>query len=215
VVDVKQGTLLKVLKRIWRFTGVGIVKAITKKPKTIIGIDCSTKSLGFSRWESGEFKACGEIFFEGSNVWKRLTYIHHALPGLVSSGVLDGEAVLFEQAVSVGNNIETAISLAYVYGAVIGALGENGIAVAKVYPITWQAYIGNPLLNKTEREAIKADNPGMSKSWYLTKGREIRKQRTMNWARQFAEISSGSDNVSDAIGIGYYGVKHAHDLNFE
>ena len=194
---------------------MGIVKSITKKPKTLIGIDCSTKSLAFSRWDHGEFVSCGEIFFDGHNVWKRLTYIHNALPGLVSSGALDAEAVVFEQAVSVGNNIDTAISLAYVYGAVIGALGSNNIKVAKVYPITWQAYIGNPLLNKTEREQIKTDNPGMSKSWYLTKGREIRKQRTLDWARQYAKIESGSDNVGDAVGIGYYGMKHAHELEFE
>lgn len=194
---------------------MGIVKAITKKPKTLIGIDCSTKSLAFSLWEKGEFRSCGEIFFEGSTVWQRLTYIHNAVPGLVASGVLDAEAVLFEQAVSVGNNIDTAISLAYVYGAVIGALGSNGIRVAKVYPITWQAYIGNPLLNKTERDKLRADYPGMSKSWYLTKGREVRKQRTLDWARQFAAIESDSDNVGDAVGIGYYGMKHAHELKFE
>lgn len=192
-----------------------VSKAKSRKPNTIIGIDCSTKSLAFSKWEAGEFVTCGEIFFEGRTFWQRLSFIHRAIPGLVDSGALRADAVVFEEAVNVGNNIKTALSLAYVYGACIGALGSRGIVVAKVAPMTWQAFIGNPNLKKVEKEAMQAEFPGKSKSWYLAKGREIRKGRTLKFARKYAKIESNSDNVGDAVGIGYYGVKNAHLLTFE
>lgn len=192
-----------------------VIKSLVKKPATIIGIDCSTKSLAFAKFHKGEFVSCGEIFFEGKNMWQRLRSIHNAIEPMVEDGILACDAVVFERAVSVGNNIDTAISLAYVYGAVIGALNQSNIKVAKVMPLTWQAFIGNPNLKADEKARIQKDFPGKTPSWYKAKGREVRKQKTLDFARQYAKIHTDSDNVGDAIGIGYYAVKNAHLLEYE
>lgn len=192
-----------------------ILKSLVHRYPTLIGIDCSTKSLAFSKWHKGKFVTCGEIHFTGSSVGKRLGFIHNAIPPMVQSGLLQADVVLMEGAVAVGNNTRTVISLSYVYGAVMGAFNSQGIGVAKVTPLTWQSYIGNPNLKSPEKAAFKRDFPGKSESWYKEYGRKYRKQRTLEWARQYAKIESGSDNVGDAIGVGYFGMKNQHLLEFE
>lgn len=177
-------------------------------PKTVIGIDCSTKTLAFSKFVDGEFHSCGELFFEGTTMWERLSFIHKRVPALVESGLLKADVIAFEGAIMVGNNSKTGISLAYVYGAVIGSLMGEGIKVQTVEPLKWQSFIGNPNLKKAEKDAIKAEFPGKSPSWYSNRNREFRKQRTLKFARQFASIESGSDNVGDAVGVAYWAVKN-------
>lgn len=185
---------------------------LIKKPRTIIGIDCSTKSLAYAKFTDGEFVHCGELFFAGKNISERLSSAHDMIPPLVESGLLRADLIVFESAVAVGNNVRTAIVLAYVYGAVIGALRSDGTRVAMVPPLTWQSYLGNGNLTPTEKRQIMDDFPGKSKSWYAAKGREIRKQRSLEIARRYAKIESGSDNVGDATCIGLYAVKNWNKL---
>jgi hypothetical protein len=73
--------------------------------------------------------------------------------------------------------------------------------VHKVAPISWQSGIGNPNLKKHEKDALIKDFPGKSKSWYQNKGRQIRKQRTLDIARGYFDIPSDSDNIGDAVGL--------------
>jgi Holliday junction resolvasome RuvABC endonuclease subunit len=192
-----------------------IIKSVVKRHDTLIGLDCSTKSLAFSKWDKGEFVTCGEINFEGTTVGTRLGSIHKALPPLIQSGLLKCDAVLIEAAVMVGQNPNTAIVLAYTYGAIMGAFNSEGIPVAKVRPLEWQSFIGNPNLKAHEKASLKKEFPGKSESWYKAEGRKVRKQKTLDWARQFAKIEDNSDNVGDAVGIGYYAVKNQHLLTFE
>lgn len=181
-------------------------------PQTIVGIDCSTRSLAWGKFHKGKFVECGEIFFEGNTLWERLSFIHQEIPKLVDSGKLQADFIAFEGAILVGNNARTGISLAYVYGAAIGALMQRGIKVETVTPLTWQSFIGNPNLKKPEKDAIKKEHPGKSASWYSNKGREIRKQKTLVFSRQFDPIESGSDNIGDAVGIAYYAMKNIQTL---
>jgi hypothetical protein len=105
-------------------------------------------------------------------------------------------------------NIQVAIDLAYVYGAIIGELMAFNPQVHKVAPISWQSGIGNPNLKKHEKEAIQNEFPDKSKTWYSNKGREIRKQRTLDIARKYFEIPSNSDNIGDAVGLALYTVQN-------
>lgn len=187
--------------------------ATYKTPRTVIGIDCSTKTLAYAKFKDGKFVSCGEIFFEGATLWERLSFIHKRVAGLVESGELQADFIAFEGAILVGNNARTGISLAYVYGAVIGALMQKGIKVETVPPITWQSFIGNKNFTKTEREEVKKDYPGKSTSWYSNKVREMRKQKTLEFSRQFDPISSGSDNIGDAVGIAYYAKENIRFLS--
>jgi Holliday junction resolvasome RuvABC endonuclease subunit len=172
----------------------------------VMGIDCSTHSLGFSVFDRKIPVKCGEIFFEGADLFERLNDAHNKVPALVEEGLLVADFVAIEGAIAVGNNVQTAISLAYVYGAVMGGLMRSGMKVVKVAPLTWQGYIGNPNLTPKERLAIKEEFPGQKPSWYQKKGREIRKGRTLKFAKQYFDIPGDSDNVGDAVGIAWYAV---------
>jgi len=178
--------------------GIGALTRV--KAKRVIGIDCSTNSLAFAVFEGETPIQCGEIHFNGSTVFERLQDAKVKTRGLVSSGVLVADYIAIESAIMV-RNIQTAIDLAYVYGAVIGELMEFNPVVEKVAPISWQSGIGNPNLKKAEKEALQKEFPGKSKTWYQNKGRQMRKQRTLAIAREFFEIADGSDNVGDAVGI--------------
>lgn len=173
---------------------------------SVMGIDCSTHSLAFSVFDRTRPVRCGEITFEGANLFERLNDAHNKVPAMVEEGLLRADFVAIEGAIAVGNNVQTAIHLAYVYGAVMGGLMREGMEVVKVNPLTWQSYIGNPNLTPTERKAIVAEFPGKSKSWYQNHGRQIRKGRTLEFAKKFFEIPGDSDNVGDSVGIAWYAV---------
>lgn len=176
------------------------------KATRVLGIDCSTKSLGFAVFDKEEPVRCGEVFFDGANLFERLNDAHNKVPALVEDGLLRADLVAIEGAIAVGNNVQTAIHLAYVYGAVMGGLMKEGMDVVKVAPLTWQSFIGNPNLTPTEKRAIQAEYPGKSKSWYSNHGREIRKGRTLAFAKNYFEIPGDSDNVGDSVGIAWWAV---------
>lgn len=181
-----------------------------KKPavSSCLGIDCSTKSLAFACFADDHPLYCGEIDFSGASVFERLNDARTKTQGLIDRGFLVADFVAIEAAVAV-TNVQTAIKLAYVYGAVMSVLMQNKSNVYEIAPLTWQSAIGNPILKKGEKAEIEAEYPGMSKTWYKAKGREIRKARTLSFARKFFDIDDGSDNVGDAVGIAWHA---AHDL---
>lgn len=174
-----------------------------------LGIDCSTKSLAYACFEGDKALYCGEIFFEGATVFDRLKDARVKTQALLDSSDIMGtdgfraDYVAIEAAVAV-KNVQTVISLAYVYGAVISVLMQNEAKVVTVAPITWQSYIGNTNLKTFEKDKIKSDNPDRSASWYQNAGRQMRKQRTLTFARRYFTIDSGSDNIGDAVGVAYY-----------
>lgn len=182
---------------------MGIGSMNKMKATKVIGIDASTNSLAFAIFDDGKPVRCGEVFFEGSTVFDRLLDAKKKTRALVSAGILQGDYVAIEASVMV-RNIETAIDLAYVYGAIIGELMVLNPQVHKVYPISWQSGIGNPNLKTHEKDKLKKDYPDKSKSWYLSKGREMRKQRTLEIARKYFKIADGSDNVGDAVGLALF-----------
>lgn len=182
---------------------MGIGKLSKKKANRVIGIDASTNSLAFAIFENGKPIRCGEVTFNGATLFERLKDAKRKTRALVKAGVLSGDYVAIESA-WVGNNPQTGLDLAYVYGAIIAELMEFNPEVHKVAPISWQSGIGNPNLKKPEKDKIIADNPGKSKSWYQSEGRKIRKDRTMDIARRYFQIPSDSDNVSDAVGLALF-----------
>lgn len=185
---------------------MGIGSLTKVKAKRVIGIDCSTNSLAFAVFEGETPINCGEVFFKGATVFERLKDAKAQTKKLVEDGTLKADYIAIESAIMV-RNIQVAIDLAYVYGAVIGELMQSNPQVHKVAPISWQSGIGNPNLKKAEKDAIIAANPGKSKSWYLAQGREIRKQRTLAIARNHFAIPSNSDNIGDATGLALFTVQ--------
>lgn len=172
----------------------------------VIGIDCSTNSLGFAIFTNGKPTMAGEYEFQGSSVFERLSDAKKKTRALVEVGLLQADYIGIESAIMV-RNIQTAIDLAYVYGAVMGELMDGSPVVEKVAPMSWQAGIGNPPLTKVEKELLKKEFPGKSPSWYQNKGRTMRKERTLDIARNHFYIPSNSDNVGDAVGIALFVTK--------
>lgn len=179
---------------------MGIGTLTKTKASRVIGIDASTNSLAFAIFDGETPIRCGEVMFHGSSVPERLLDAKRKTKALVATGILRADYIAIESAIMV-RNIQVAIDLAYVYGAIIGELMEFNPKVEKVAPISWQSSIGNPNLKKHEKEQIQKDFPGKSKTWYQNKGREIRKQRTLDIAREFFVIPGDSDNVGDAVGL--------------
>lgn len=182
---------------------MGYADLIKRKAKRVVGIDCSTNSLAYAIFEDDKPVLCGEIFFNGADIYERLNDARRKTQALVDAGVLVGDFIGMESAVAI-KNVQVVIKLAYVYGAVLSVLMQNHMKVEVIPPITWQTSIGNPNLKAHEKQAIKDEFPGKSATWYSTKGREMRKQRTLDFAKQFFKIEDNSDNVGDAVGICYY-----------
>lgn len=170
------------------------------KATRVVGIDCSTNSLAFAVFDGGKPVVCGEFQFTGASVFERLADASRKTRALVELGIFDADYIGIESAIMV-SNVQTAIDLSYVYGAVLAELMKGSPTVERIAPISWQTAIGNPNLKKHEKEQIKKDNPDRKESWYKNKGRLIRKQRTLDIAKQYFDIDSNSDNVGDAVGI--------------
>lgn len=178
------------------------IKDIASPTKRVMGVDCSTQSFAFSIFDDGVLVQWGEIEFVGKTVFERLADGQAKVSALKSSLVAD--RVMIESAVFVQNK-KTVILLAYAFGAIISALVNNGAVVDEANPLLWQRYIGNPPLTRAEKESIVKGNPGKSKSWYSAKYRDFRKNRTRQWVKKKFGLDIESDNITDAIGLGYYG----------
>lgn len=171
----------------------------------VMGIDCSTKSIAFTIFDGEDFAKCGEVFFQGATVFER---VHDAnIKTLALFDLFSPEFVAIEAAIMV-RSTSVAIKMAYVFGAVIAALLKKGAKVIEVPPISWQSFIGNKILTKAEKDAIKKEFPGKSASWYQNKGRLMRKQRTLDFAKQKFGIELESDNVGDSLGIAWWAVQN-------
>ncbi|AXH66841.1 RuvC-like resolvase [Streptomyces phage StarPlatinum] len=175
------------------------------KAQKVMGIDCSTKSIAFTIFDGENFYRCGEVNFNGETVFDRTYDAHVKTLALFEEFTPDFVAI--EAAIMV-RSTSVAIKMAYVFGAVIAALLKNGAKVIEVPPMSWQSFIGNKILTKAEKDAIKAEFPGKSASWYQNKGRQIRKQRTITFAKEKFGIELESDNVADSLGIGWWAVQN-------
>lgn len=166
----------------------------------VMGADCSTNSFAFSIFDNGELVQFGEVNFYGNTVFERLADGQDKVRALKDK--LDVDYVAIESAVFVQNK-KTVILLAYSFGAIIAALINAGARVVEVAPMTWQNYIGNKVLTKAEKAGIMNETPGKSKSWYSNAFREFRKNRTRKWVEDRFGYEIDSDNVTDAIALGW------------
>ena len=183
------------------------ISQISKQPNRICAIDASTNSLAFAIFNKEELEACGKIKFEGSNTYRKLA--DAAIKTQAFFNVYGNfDAVVIEHTVFM-NSPKTAADLALVQGALLGAMSVIGVKQIKsINPIAWQTFIGNGRLTTPEKQVIRSDNPGKSDSWYKTKEREFRKQRTIRFVNTIYDKSIDDNDVSDAIGIGHYSINN-------
>lgn len=175
-------------------------------PTKFAGIDCSTNSIAYGVIQDGQLIHYGEEFFKGATVFERLLDARNVTKRLVESGRLDVDVVIFEKAVVV-HSAATAMKMAYVFGTCMAEIMAGGAKIMEVSPLDWQKSVNNPILTKSEKLQLQRDFPGKSKTWYSGKGRETRKQRTMDFIENEYGIKCANDNISDAIGVAHHASK--------
>jgi hypothetical protein len=185
---------------------------ITSKPKTLCSIDASTNSLAFAIFFEDKLESVGKINFKGSTTYikvkdaalKTLAFFdHYGIP----------EAVVIEHTVFM-NSPKTVADLALVQGAMLGAMSMSGVTLIKsINPIAWQTFIGNGKLSIEEKLAIRSITLGKSESWYKTKEREVRKQKTIRFVDVQYDFQTADNDVADAIGIGHYAINNWEKLS--
>jgi Holliday junction resolvasome RuvABC endonuclease subunit len=176
---------------------------IKPKPIKILGIDASTTSIAFGIFENGKLSQYGKINLNGSDIYEKIYDARKKV--LAMKHILKADYIAIEAAVFV-KSPDIAIKLAYVYGAIISQLLDENSKVVTVIPTQWQNFIGNKPFTKNEKEKLRIKNPGMSESWYKTKMREMRKQKTISFVNDNLNPNSVIDDhdVADAIGIAYF-----------
>lgn len=174
---------------------------VKTKAHTVLGIDASTNSVAFCLFKDNTPIKWGKIEFTGSDIYDKIYDAKIKMHAMLSE--LKSDYIAVEGAVLV-RSPDAVIKLSYVYGVVIAELMSSGARVITVSPTAWQAYIGNKNPTKAEKEKLRAENPGYADSWYKNKMRNIRKQRTVDWAKQKFNIDIDDFDVADSIGIANY-----------
>lgn len=172
----------------------------------VMGIDCSTHSLAFCIYYNRKPEKWGKINFNGATVFERIHDAGLKTKAFVELEKIDVDYIAMESAIMAKvQNPDVTIKLAYVYGAVLSELMRKHTKVVTVKPSEWQNYIGNKNFTKAEKEKLRQDFPSMSASWYNTKTREIRKQRTMDFFnKKWPGMNLTDNDVGDAAGIAYH-----------
>ena len=167
----------------------------------ILGIDASTNSMAFCLMHGKTPIKWGEIVFHGSDVYERILDAKRKIKAIRER--LDYDTICIEAAVSV-KSVATGLKMAYMFGTIMGELMYDDTRVVEVHPLKWQGYINNPNFTKSEKEQVKKDFPGKTESWYKNKVRELRKERTITFAKTLG-IETDNNNVADSVGIAWWG----------
>jgi Holliday junction resolvasome RuvABC endonuclease subunit len=177
-----------------------------EKPKKICSIDASTNSLAFAIFDSVSLEAVGKIRFTGNTNYEKVADAAKKTFALFKHFEVD--AIIIEHTVFI-NSPKTAADLALVQGALLGAASMNGIRIAgSINPITWQTFINNGKFTSAEKQQLQKEYPGKSVSWYKTKERELRKQKTIKFVNIYYDRNLTDDDVADAVGIGHYAINN-------
>jgi Holliday junction resolvasome RuvABC endonuclease subunit len=178
-----------------------LAKLVKTKANTVLGIDASTNSIAFCLFKNGKPVKWGKVEFTGADIFEKIydakKKTHAMLDELASDYIAIEGAVLVRSP-------DAVIKLSYVYGTVISELMSTGSKVITVSPTAWQAKIGNKNPTKAEKEAIRVKSPGYADSWYKNQIRNMRKQRTADWAKKTFDVDVDDFDVADAIGIAFY-----------
>jgi Holliday junction resolvasome RuvABC endonuclease subunit len=175
--------------------------------KRVLGVDASTKSYAWCLIEDGKVIDYGEFEFSGNSIYKKMQSAKAAAEKLAA---MKPDYCAVEQIVFVNNRAVT-IKLAYFVGILLGEMAGIDTVFDDVSPMTWMNFIGNGRFTKEEKLEMKRAHPGKTKTWHKTNRRKVRKQRTMDWAKEEYGIDVDNDNIADAVGVAHYADKELTD----
>lgn len=182
-----------------------MITELTKtKAGRVMGIDANTHSLAFCIFYNRRPVQWGKINFEGGDFYLRLRDAGRKLRAI--SEDFDVDFIVLEGAIlAATKNADVTIKLSMMYGCILSELMRTHTQVITCKPSEWQNYIGNKNLSTVEKAALKVTHPGKSIAWYRDKGREIRKQRTMDFFNaKWPHVKLEDDDVGDSFGLAYW-----------
>lgn len=175
-------------------------------PNSFCAIDASTNSLAFAFFKNGELEKYGKIRFLGSTIYDKLGDTVHKTMSLFEA--LPTDNMIIEKTIF-ANSPQVAANLALSQGALIGGAKIGGVRnVYGVAPMSWQSYIGTRLLTTDEKQKIRQSNPSRSNSWYKSKEREQRKQKTISTVNNRFNIKLDDNDIADSCGIGMFALEN-------
>jgi Holliday junction resolvasome RuvABC endonuclease subunit len=187
------------------------LSVLNSPPQRICAIDASTNSLAFAIFEDKKLDLIGKINFEGSNTYDKVADACAKTESVF--GLYQVEAIVIEHTVFM-NSPKTQADLALVQGGLLGGMSLAGARKIKsTNPIAWQTFIGNGRLTHAEKAVLRTSSPGKSDSWYKTKEREIRKQKTISFVNTYYDKKISDNDIADAVGIGHYAIRNWAKLN--
>lgn len=173
-------------------------------PVSFCSVDASTMSIAFAFFVESNLHSYGKVVFSGSGIYEKIADTAKKTQSIFKA--MPTECMVIEKTIF-ANSPMVAANLALSQGALIAGATMSGVKeVHSVAPISWQSYIGNPLIKKEEKEKIKSINPGMSAAWYKAKERSIRKERTIDIVSFKYNVNITDNDVADAVGIGMFAI---------
>lgn len=186
------------------------LSSMINQPERVCSIDASTNNLAFAIFEGKSLESCGKINFQGANTYRKLADACAKTKGLFE--LYGIQAVVIEHAVFM-NSPKTAADLSLVQGGLLGGLSLAGVGIIKsINPIAWQTFIGNGRLTHAEKAVVRTSSPGKSESWYKSKEREIRKDKTIKFVNTYYDRQISDNDIADAVGIGHYALRNWEKL---
>lgn len=171
-------------------------------PQRILTVDSSTSSIAFAVFDRGSLVSYGKINLVGADVYLKAGNCCGKFYALIKK--IKPDAVVVESPIY-SNSPKTAMHLALVQGALYGSSYMAGVRVFRaISPIQWQNYVGTRLLTSEEKSAIEKNFPNKSKSWYKTKQRQVRKNKTITSVNNKFGIKVSDDDIADAIALGWF-----------
>lgn len=187
------------------------LSVLNSPPQKICAIDASTNSLAFAIFENKELELIGKINFEGQNTYDKVADACAKAESVFN--IYKVQAIVIEHTVFI-NSPKTAADLALVQGGLLGGMSLAGARKIKsINPIAWQTFIGNGRLTHAEKAVLRTSSPGKSDSWYKTKEREIRKQKTISFVNTYYDKKISDNDIADAVGIGHYAIHNWSKLS--
>jgi L-cysteine desulfidase len=101
---------------------------------------------------------------------------------------------------------DAGLKIAMIVGALLASILDKNTEVVTLTPIQWQSYIKNNNFTKAMKEEVKAQYPGKGDAFIKARIREIRKQKTMDFFKNFG-VETDDNDIGDAMGIAYYAYK--------
>ena len=179
-------------------------KLLKQKADRVLGIDASTASVAFCLFEDGTPVLMGKLPILGSDIYDKIKDANNKAKAIAK--LCNPDYVTVESAIMV-KSPDAGIKIAMVVGAILSVILKPETKVVTVAPISWQSYIGNNNFTKAQKLEIQNQFPGKSVTWYKSKIREIRKQKTMDFFNDKFGTSISDNDVGDATGIAYYAYK--------